>query len=56
MSWKKESASTGLGGVYVKGGSKGWVFHFEDFEHMADPLDDPNEKLYGELIKEVQVS
>ena len=32
------------------------VFHFEDFQNITDSLDDPNEELYGELIKEMEVS
>ena len=55
MSWKKESATASLGGFTPREAARG-VFHFEDFQHMADPLDDPNQELYGELIKEMEVS
>ena len=45
----------GEGGFTPKEAARG-VFHFEDFQHMADPPDDLNEEIYGELIKEVKVS
>ena len=32
------------------------VFHFEDFQHIVDPLEDPNEEIYGELFNEEKVS
>ena len=55
MSLKKESASARLGeGVDAKGCCKG-AFHLEDFQYMAEPLENPKPE-YGELFKEMKVS
>ena len=45
----------GGGGLMPREAARG-VFHLEDFQHIADPLEDPNEEIYRELFKEVKVS
>ena len=54
MSWSKESAAAGLGGFTPREAALG-AFMLEDFQHMADPLPDPD-KEYGDLIHIIEVS
>ena len=54
MSWQKESASAVLGGFTPREAARG-AFHFKNFQHLPDPLGDPDPAC-GELLKEVKVS
>ena len=54
MSWNKESAAAGLGGLTPREVAVG-VLMLEDFQYMNDPLPDPDAE-YGELIKVIKVS
>ena len=55
MSWTKQSAAAGLGGVGLipREAARG-AFQLDSFQNMGDPLADPDPTL-GPLIKEVSV-
>ena len=54
MSWSKESAAAGLGGL-TPGEAAIGVLMLEDFQNIQDPLPDPSEE-YGDLIQVIKVS
>ena len=54
MSWSKESAAAGLGGLTPKEAGRG-ALTMEDFQLIHDPLPDPS-PAYGDLIKIIKVS
>ena len=54
MSWSKESAAVGLGGL-TPGEAAIGVLMLEDFQNIQDPLPDPSEE-YGDLIQVIKVS
>ena len=53
MSWTKQSAATGLGGLTPREAARG-VFQLDCFQNMDNPLADSDPTL-GPLIKEVSV-
>ena len=55
MSWKKESAAGGLGGLTPREAERG-AFQLDYFQNMDDPLSDPDPAVYGNLVKEVSYS
>ena len=54
MSWSKESAVAGLGGLTPREAALG-VFMLEHFQNKADPLPDPDAE-YSDLIHIIKVS
>ena len=51
MSWAKQSAAAGLGGLIPREAARG-AFQLDCFQNMDNPLADPDPTL-GPLIKEV---
>ena len=54
MSWSKESAAVGLGGLTPREAAIR-VFMFEDIQNIEDPLPDPSPE-YGDLIQVIKNS
>ena len=54
MSWSKESAAAGLGGL-TPGEAAVGALMFGEFQYIDNPLPDPSEE-YGDLIQVIKVS
>ena len=54
MSWEKESAAAGLGGMTPREAGVGALM-LEEFQLIHDPLPDPKPE-YGDLIEVLKVS